>query len=241
MVISETALELYNELEELKKILSKNKFNLIDLNLTNIVLSAKNFFSLTTLNEIFLEFLIKLSEAIYWKSCLLLNIQNKDQEERIENLKEFKFEEDLIKGGLKYYKALSLERVLYEKIFLPCIPNILEKFNERDFQKEGQKNLISKAIISILDREEIKEEILENLTSLSIEFYLETSKEYLQRRISFTFKEMIEEKLGKMKKDNLLEVIYYFLSFLFLCFEDLCYMVQNNENEDIIIFSKMHL
>ena len=76
MVISETALELYNELEELKKILSKNKFNLIDLNLTNIVLSAKNFFSLTTLNEIFLEFLIKLSEAIYWKSCLLLNIQN---------------------------------------------------------------------------------------------------------------------------------------------------------------------
>ena len=241
MVISETALELYNELEELKKILSKNKFNLIDLNLTNIVLSAKNFFSLTTLNEIFLEFLIKLSEAIYWKSCLLLNIQNKNQEERIENLKEFKFEEDLIKGGLKYYKALSLERVLYEKTFLPCIPNILEKFNERDFQKEGQKNLISKAIISILDREEIKEEILENLTSLSIEFYLETSKEYLQRRISFTFKEMIEEKLGKMKKDNLLEVIYYFLSFLFLCFEDLCYMVQNNENEDIIIFSKMHL
>ena len=241
MVISETALELYNELEELKKILSKNKFNLIDLNLTNIVLSAKNFFSLTPLNEIFLEFLIKLSEAIYWKSCLLLNIQNKDQEERIENLKEFKFEEDLIKGGLKYYKALSLERVLYEKIFLPCIPNILEKFNERDFQKEGQKNLISKVIISILDREEIKEEILENLTSLSIEFYLETSKEYLQRRISFTFKEMIEEKLGKMKKDNFLEVIYYFLSFLFLCFEDLCYMVQNNENEDIIIFSKMHL
>ena len=241
MVISETALELYNELEELKKILSKNKFNLIDLNLTNIVLSAKNFFSLTTLNEIFLEFLIKLSEAIYWKSCLLLNIQSKEQEKEIENLKEFKFEEDLIKGGLKYYKALSLERVLYEKIFLPCIPNILEKFNERDFQKEGQKNLISKAIISILDREEIKEEILENLTSLSIEFYLETSKEYLQRRISFTFKEMIEEKLGKMKKDNLLEVIYYFLSFLFLCFEDLCYMVQNNENEDIIIFSKMHL
>ncbi len=241
MVISETALELYNELEELKKILSKNKFNLIDLNLTNIVLSAKNFFSLTPLNEIFLEFLIKLSEAIYWKSCLLLNIQSKEQEKEIENLKEFKFEEDLIKGGLKYYKALSLERVLYEKIFLPCIPNILEKFNERDFQKEGQKNLISKAIISILDREEIKEEILENLTSLSIEFYLETSKEYLQRRISFTFKEMIEEKLGKMKKDNLLEVIYYFLSFLFLCFEDLCYMVQNNENEDIIIFSKMHL
>ncbi len=241
MVISETALELYNELEELKKILSKNKFNLIDLNLTNIVLSAKNFFSLTTVNEIFLEFLIKLSEAIYWKSCLLLNIQNKEQEKEIENLKEFKFEEDLIKGGLKYYKALSLERVLYEKIFLPCIPNILEKFNERDFQKEGQKNLISKAIISILDREEIKEEILENLTSLSIEFYLEISKEYLQRRIFFTFKEMIEEKLGKMKKDSLLEVIYYFLSFLFLCFEDLCYMVQNNENEDIIIFSKMHL
>lgn len=240
MVISETALELYNELEELKKILSTNKFNLIDLNLTNIVLSAKNFFSLTTLNEIFLEFLIKLSEAIYWKSCLLLN-QNKEQEKKIESLREFKFEEDLIEEGLNYYKALPLERVLYEKIFLPCIPNILEKFNKRDFQKEGQKNLILKAILSILDREGIKEEILENLTSSSIEFYLETSKEYLQRKISFTFKEMIEEKLGKMKKDNLLEVIYYFLSFLFLCFEDLCYMVQNNENEDIIIFSKMHL
>lgn len=240
MVISETALELYNELEELKKILSKNKFNLIDLNLTNIVLSAKNFFSLTTLNEIFLEFLIKLSEAIYWKSCLLLN-QNKEQEKKIENLREFKFEEDLIEEGLNYYKALPLERVLYEKIFLPYIPNILERFNERDFQKEGQKNLISKAILSILDREEIKEEIFENLASLSIEFYLETSKEYLQRRISFTFKEIIEEKLGKIKKNNFLEVIYYFLSFLFLCFEDLCYMVQNNENEDIIIFSKMYL
>ena len=241
MVISETALELYNELEELKKILSKNKFNLIDLNLTNIVLFAKNFFSLTTLNEIFLEFLIKLSEAIYWKSCLLLSIQNKEQEKKIESLREFKFEEDLIEERLNYYKALPLERVLYEKIFLPYIPNILEKFNERDFRKEEQKNLILKAILSILDREEIKEEILENLASLSIEFYLETSKEYLQRRISFSFKEVIEEKLGKMKEDNFLKVIYYFLSFLFLCFEDLCYMVQNNENEDIIIFSKMHL
>ncbi|RLG09877.1 hypothetical protein DRN73_09185 [Candidatus Pacearchaeota archaeon] len=241
MVISETALELYNELEELKKILSNNKFNLIDLNLTNIVLSAKNFFSLTAINEIFLEFLIKLSEAIYWKSCLLLNIQSKDKEEKIENLREFKFEEDLIERRLNYYKALPLERVLYEKIFLPYIPNILEKFNERDFQKEGQKNLISKAILSILDREEVKEEILENLTSLSIEFYLETSKEYLQKRMSFSFKEMMEEKLGEMKEDNLLEVIYYFLSFLFLCFEDLCYMVQNNENEDIIIFSKTYL
>lgn len=236
MYALETSLELYKELEELKSKISKNKIDLLELNLAKIVLSVQRYLSLTNLNEIFLEFLIRLSEAIYLKSCLLLNIHNGNKEE-IEDLEEISFKESLyLEKKFNYYRALPLERILFEKIFLGRISDILEKANKKKFADKGEKSLILRAILSILNQEEIKEEILKNFSVLSIEVYLENLKEYLEEKLSFSFKELIEEKLEKEK--NLLEIVYYFLALLFLYLEGLCYMVQNSENEDIIIFSK---
>jgi len=234
MSISETSLELYNNLEELKSKIFKNKYELIDLNLTNIVLSAQKYLSLANLNEIFLEFLIRLSEAIYLKSCLLLNIHN-GNEEKVEDLKGTSLKE-ILEERFNYYQALPLGRILFEKVFLSRIPYVFEKEDKKIFAGEREKNLILKAILSVLSREEVKGEILKNFSSPSINFYIEDLKEYLEKKLSFSFKELIKEK----KEVRFLEVVYYFLALLFLCLEGVCYMVQNSENEDIIIFSKKY-
>ncbi|PMP98194.1 MAG: hypothetical protein C0169_00120 [Thermodesulfobacterium geofontis] len=236
MYALETPVEFYKELEELKGKISKNRIELIDLNLTKIVLSLQRYLPLVKFNEIFLEFLIKLSEAIYLKSCLLLNINvHNGNKEEIEDLKEIPFEKSL-KEKPNYYKALSLERILFEKIFLGRISDFPEKSDIKNFKGEGEKSLILRAILSILNQEEIKEEMLKNFSALSIEFYLENLKKYLEEKLSFTFKGLIEEKLEKER--NFLEIVYYFLALLFLYLEGLCYMIQNSENEDIIIFSR---
>jgi segregation and condensation protein A len=240
MSAPEISLELYNSLENIKNTLFKNRFDLLELNLTRIVLSAQKYLSLTNLNEIFLEFLIRLSEAIYLKSCLLLNV-NVKEEEKLESVEALSFEENFLFSDekLNYYKALPLDRILFEKVFLGRLPEILENFDKDRNLGKGERILILKAILSILNQEEIKEGVLKNFSSPSIEFYLNSLKEYLGKKISFTFKELINEKLGEKKgEEKFLEVVYYFLSLLFLCFEEVCYIVQNHENEDIIIFSK---
>jgi len=235
----DTSLELYNTFEKLKNTISKNRTELIDLNLSSIVISAKRYISLENLNEMFMEFLIKLSEAIYFKSCLLLNIHSVNGEIS-KDLEESNLKENLMEERLNYSKALTLERVLFEKIFLTKISeDILENFESKGFFGAGQKSLILGAILSVLKREGVKEEILKNFSSYSIEFYLESLKDYLEKKISFSFRELIEEKLNREGNEKFLGIVYYFLSLLFLCLENLCYMVQNNENEDIIIFSKM--
>lgn len=238
MSASEGVLELYNSLETLKNTLFKNRFDLLELNLTRVVLSAQKYLSLTNLNEVFLEFLIRLSEAIYLKSCLLLNINVK--EEKLESTEALSFEKNFSfpEERLNYYKALPLDRILFEKVFLGRFPEILENFDKNRDLGEGKKILILRAILSILNQEDIKEEVLKNFSSPSIEFYLKILKDYLEEKRSFTFKELINERLGEKEKGGFLEVVYYFLSLLFLCFEEVCYMVQNNENEDIIVFSK---
>jgi segregation and condensation protein A len=235
MSISETSLELYNNLEELKSKIFKNKYELIDLNLTNIVLSAQKYLSLANLNEIFLEFLIRLSEAIYLKSCLLLNIHN-GNEEKVEDLEGTSLKEFFLEERFNYYQALPLGRILFEKVFLSRIPYVFEKEDKKIFAGEREKNLILKAILSVLSREEVKGEILKNFSSPSINFYIEDLKEYLEKKLSFSFKELIKER----KEVRFLEVVYYFLALLFLYLEGVCYMVQNSENEDIIIFSKKY-
>jgi segregation and condensation protein A len=236
MPVSETSLELYKTLEELKSKILKNKYELIDLNLTNIVLSAQRYLSLVNLNEIFLEFLIRLSEAIYLKSCLLLNIHN-GKEEKIEDLEGNSLKEFFLEEKFNYYQALPLGRILFEKVFLSRIPYVFEREDKKSFAGEKEKNLILKAILSVLSREEVKEEILKNFSFLFIDSYLESLKEYLEKKLSFSFKELIKER----KEAEFLEIVYYFLALLFLYLEGYCYMVQNSENEDIIIFSKRHL
>jgi len=240
MAVSETALELYNTLENLKNIISKKRFDLIELTLTPFVLSAQKYLSLTTLNEVFLEFLMRLSEAIYLKSCLLINTYVKSENE-METSKELKFEEYQVEKKLNYYKALPLDRILFDRIFLSKVPEILEKISREKNLERGEKSLILKAILSILAREEFKERMQKNFSAFSIEFYMNELKKYLKEKISFSFRELIEEKVGKEKENRFAEIVYYFLSLLFLCFEEICYMIQNSENEDIVVFSKNHL
>ncbi len=235
MSVSKTSLELYSTLEELRNKIFKNKYELIELNLTNIVLSAQKYLSLINLNEIFLEFLIRLSEAIYLKSCLLLNIHN-EKEEKNENLEGPSFKE-ILEEKFNYYQALPFGRILFEKIFLSRIPYIFERADKKSFAGEKEKNLILRAILSVLSKEEVKEEILKNFSSLFIDPYLENLKKYLEKKLSFSFRELIKEK----KETEFLKIAYYFLALLFLYLEGFCYMVQNSENEDIIIFSKRHL
>ena len=235
MSVLETSLELYNILEELKIKILKNKYELIELNLTNIVLSAQRYLSLVGLNEIFLEFLIRLSSAIYLKSSLLLNIYN-GNEEKIEDLEGKSFKE-ILEEKFNYYQALPFERILFEKIFLSRIPYVFERDDKKSFAGEKEKSLILRVILSVLSKEEVKEEILKNFSSLSIDSYLESLKEYLEKKLSFSFRELIKEK----KETEFLKIAYYFLALLFLYLEGLCYIVQNNENEDIIIFSRRHL
>jgi len=235
MSVLETSLELYNIFEELKIKILKNKYELIELNLTNIVLSAQRYLSLVGLNEIFLEFLIRLSSAIYLKSSLLLNIYN-GNEEKIEDLEGKSFKE-ILEEKFNYYQALPFERILFEKIFLSRIPYVFERDDKKSFAGEKEKSLILRAILSVLSKEEVKEEILKNFSSLSIDSYLESLKEYLEKKLSFSFRELIKEK----KETEFLKIAYYFLALLFLYLEGLCYIVQNNENEDIIIFSRRHL
>jgi segregation and condensation protein A len=235
MPVSETSLELYNTLEELKNKIFKSKYELIELNLTNIVLFAQRYLSLVNLNEIFLEFLIRLSEAIYLKSCLLLNIHN-GNEKKIDDLEVPSFKE-ILEEKFNYYQALPFEKILFEKIFLSRIPYIFERDDKKNFAGEKEKNLILKAILSVLSKEEIKEEILKNFSFLSIDSYLESLKEYLEKKLFFSFRELIKER----KETEFLKIAYCFLALLFLYLEGFCYMVQNSENEDIIIFSKRHL
>ncbi len=231
-------LELYNTLESLKNTISKNRFNLIELSLAHIVVSAQRYLSLSALNEIFLEFLIKLSEAIYLKSCLLLNINIDNGEKIIENEEKNGIEEKTKMERLSYHKVLSLERILFDKIFLSGIFEYIETLNKEENLGEAKKQLILKAILSVISKELTKERMIKNFSLPSIEFYLSDLRKYFEKKISFSFFELIEEKLGVEKENKFLEVIYYFLSLLFLCFEDYCYMIQNSEDEDIVIFLK---
>lgn len=237
-MISEISLELYNTLEKLKNKLHKNRIELIDLSLFPVVTLAKNYLFLERLDEIFVEFLIKLSEAIYLKSCLLLNIYNFEKES-FEELKEENFNKSLIEKRFNYFGLLPLERILFDKIFLSRISErALENLDGKRFFGGEEKILILRAILSVLRKEEIKEEILKNFTPHLIEFYLESLKDCLKKRVSFSFREFIKERVTKEENEKFLEVVYYFLSLLFLCRENLCYAVQNNESEDIVIFSR---
>lgn len=236
---SEISIDLHKEFQKLKSTLQTSKINLINLNLNEIFNTIRTYFSSWVLNELFLEFLIKLSEVFYWKSCFLLNIINKFSENLTEELKQELYRKEEMVNEFMYYKALPLEKCLYKKIFLS--QNFVEpNFREKELYPVKDKTLILKGILSILNKERKKKEFLFVLSERSIKYYLKKAKHYLQKKFMFSFKELVNEEIKVVGKDNFLEVIYYFLAFLFLYFERACIMIQNRDTDDIVIFSKQN-
>jgi len=227
---------VYNEIKELKKILTRDKPALVNLNLLEMVNLIKSVSPWDLFKEVFLEFLLRISQALYWKSCILLNISHEEPEER--EKEEFQEEREIIRE-YNYYKCLPVGRILFEKIFLPAISEvIIEKLNFKTFDfSEGEINKLLKAILSVVERESIKSEFLEDLPDFSIETYIEEIKSYLDEKKSFTFKKFIKDKIAEEKKEEyLLKIVYYFLALLFLCYQSYCILVQNSEKEDITVF-----
>ncbi len=230
----EKEIDLYNEFEKLRKVLSRDKISLIDLPIFDIIKIIKDIPSSKFFNDIVLEFIIKLSEAIYWKSCLLLNIPFEEPKE--ENIEEVKHSKEF-----NYFKALTLDRILFDKIFVPeHQKNSIDDLNFKDeFFNRGDINDLIKALLPILEREEMRIQFLENFSENSIDYYIEEIQEYMEDKSFFTFKEFLRERGNTFeKKEFLLKVVYYFLALLFLCFYNYCILVQNNEREDIMIFSR---
>ncbi len=236
MNVSETSVNVSKKFQTFKEILQRNKVNLINLSLTEILINIIPYVSSEILNEVFLEFLIKLSEAFYWKSCFLLNTMDKISKEQINEFIQEIYEKEEIANEFIYYKTLPLERCLYEKIFLP--QNFLKLNLKKELHPHKDKALILKGILFILSKEKRRKEFFLSLFPYSIKYYLERTKEYLRKKTIFSFKELVNEEVKINKKDNFLEIIYYFLAILFLHFEKVCNIIQNNENEDIIIILK---
>lgn len=229
MNFSDTNIQLLNEVENLKRLFYQNKFNLLKINFSEIVLSIFRFPLDFIFSEIFLEFIIKISEAIYWKSKILLNFDNE-----LEENEEISFREK----NFFYYSKIPLNNILGEKTFLPKLSkDILKNLNLDSILEKGDINLLLKAMIRVLEKEAPEIKIL-NVPEISIEDYIKDAKEELNKRKSITFNEFIFEKKNKGEIKKILEIIYYFLAFLFLCFQNYCSMVQTEEFGDIIIFVK---
>jgi len=180
--------------------------------------------------DLFLEFLLKLSHALYIKSKLLLNLSeeevlNQEEEENsLENLGEAKVR------TFKYFHSLLIERILEEKVFLPKV-NGLE--NMVAFKDSGDINHLIKIFLNYLEKTKRQPSIKIKFSEKNIEDYLEDLRQFLYKERFFTW----EEFLAKKGITSLLEIVFYFLSLLFLVFYGEC-GVHQNEGGIIQIFLK---
>ncbi len=222
-------LDVYQKFDKIKRSLIKDKGYLFEISLSELVKSIGKLALSQFLSDIVLEFILKLSEAIYLKSCLLLNIpfENNEKEgsESREYLKEF-----------DYFKALSTDRALFERVFVPEQRGFSWDL-EDEFLNNCSLNDLLVAILPVLEREKVKTLYLERSSGESIDYYIEDVQNYMESKDFFTFKELLKEKLTLYKGEEfLLRVVYYFLSLLFLCFHNYCMLIQNNEEDDILVF-----
>ncbi|QER41338.1 hypothetical protein F1847_00760 [Thermodesulfobacterium sp. TA1] len=222
--------EVYADLENFRKVFTKNKQEVLKYNLSDFVSLLATVPIPKLFSGLFLELIVKLSEALYWKSCLLLNTPPKEEVNPDEESPQE--EEFFRKREFCYYQLIPFDRVLEEKIFLPQSPDIHIDPTEVLSKEETQQalNLLLQAFIRVLERENLKTEVLERLPHLSIEDYIEEVHQFLQKRPSFYFKEFL-----RTKRVDLLKVVCYFLALLFMCFYEQCRLVQNHEQEDILV------
>lgn len=216
-------------LENVRKIVLHKRERLLNIYFNQITTSLLQLIKddSTSVNDLFLEFLIYLSYALYLKSKFLLNEKMEGDSLKEEPLKDVYVRE----RGYHYYKTFLTERFLDENVFLPKINT--SDINNNDHMKGDLNSLIS-AFISFLDRERNKARFSYNGEVKSIEEYINEVRMILKMK-----KLVLWEEIINLREDlNLLDKIYYFLSILFLVYEGECGFHQD-EKGSIQIFIKV--
>ena len=194
-----------------------DKCNLVEVVQKLSTLSPESYFK-----DLVLEFLIRLSQIIYWKSCKLLKEKVVFEDENGEKKEQFK--------GYVYYNLIPLNNCLFEKRFLPSV-----QVEVRGEAEEIGIDVLIKVILKVLEREERKQEVVEVISRDSIEDYMQRIKEELEVKGEIRFKSFLKE-VGCFCRDKIFDIVYYFLAILFLSYLGYCYLVQNNEEEDIRVY-----
>jgi len=236
-------LPLSTELENLRKLLLYRREELLNLSLSEITYKLLTYFEGDLkkkefqVGDLFLEILVRLSQALLIKSRILLNSYENpfeeaktldgDEEDRVLEAEE----RDLFKRGLfGFYRALPLERALEEGVFLAKI-NGFESFFS--FEERGNPGILIKALINLLERKKREKVLNIEFSEKNIEDYIKDLKEYIFQARTFTWEDFLREKGIK----SLLELVFYFLSLLFLVFSGACGVYQD-EGGIIHIFVK---
>lgn len=226
MELLKTPSELSSRLEDLRKILLYRREELTTFQLSQVSLQILLFVRENPhpLNELFLEFLIKLSYALYIKSKLLLDLPFQEEEEDPASTLPEK------KRIFALYQALPLERVLEEGVFLPRVNGFADV---KKSEERGDLNLLLSALLRVLERTKGEPILQLDLAKRSLEEYIEDLKGYLYHQRLITWEDFLRKK-GVLEK---IDLIYYFLALLFLVFYGEAGIYQE-ENEEIQIFLK---
>ncbi len=166
----------------------------------------------------FLEALIKISELLYLKSRMLLKRKNE-----IEEVEEKVILEDVRVSGIEEF--LRSRKLLWEDVFLP---DINSEFENEVRGSKGDITWLLGVLIRVLEREGVKEEVLPDVERENIEHYIEEVRKRVFKEGGCNFYELIRGR-------EILDVIYLFLAFLFLCFEGVCVIVQEIEEGNLIL------
>ncbi|MFN3406156.1 MAG: hypothetical protein ACK40E_00265 [Caldimicrobium sp.] len=230
MEILSSSQELITHLENFRKILLYKRETLREISLSQFTFSFLQQLKQENekINEILLEFILRISYAVYLKSKMLLECPQEEPEREIFWEIDSSDEE---KKKLFYYQLIFTERILGEKVFLPSISANIDGNGEAE---KGDINELIIAIFSLLEREKKEKSFSLKLEEKNIEDYLEEMREVLKDKKVFSWKEFLKEK----KNLDLKEKIYYFLSLLFLVFNGECGIYQD-EQENIQIFVKV--
>lgn len=223
----ETSRGLLETFEHLRKVLHYRREDLLSISLYTLIERVKSFLTLEPkiyFSELFLEILSKLSYGLYIKSNLLLNLPPPIVEEEITG------KDYLRERAFFLYQAIPLERLLNDKIFLPKVNGVTVPDRQ---EGKGDPSQLIKAILDLLERIKQEPTLTLNLDTPSIEEYLERLKSFLKVHPVTTW-----EELSKIFNfTDLLEKVYFFLALLFLVFEGIC-GVHQDEQGIIHIFIK---
>lgn len=227
MELIKSTSELLTKLDDLRKILLYKRDELSTFQISQVSLQILLFVreNPAPLSEFFLEFLIRLSYALYIKSQILLNLPFKEEEEEISEI-----HAPEKRRIFSLYQVLPLKRVLGEEVFLPRVNGYTEI---QTLEERGNLSLLLTALLKVLEKVKAEPELYFEFERRSLDEYLEDLRTYLFNQRLISWDEFIQKK-GVQKK---IDLIYYFLALLFLVFYGEAGLYQR-ETEDIQIFLK---
>ncbi len=214
--------------ENLRKIFQNKRDALATISLSNLTLAFLQYFKedLEAVNELSLEFLMRLSYALYLKSKLLLDQATEPISEELDE--EMPSKETA--RTFSYYPLLLSRPKLGEELFLPRLQGFSEEVEDRE---RGDLNLLLSAFLFLLERQKKVTPMVIEWQEKDIEEYIEELREWLRERGIFTFEEWLYFK-GLL---DIRDIVYYFLSLLFLVYMGECGLYQD-EKGHIQIFVK---